>query len=105
MTDLLFYCIPWMQLRKRFVESPCIPLIIYIWQSEPRIFSPQVVIYIYCHHNFVYSWTAALPIKPAISQYGYENVKTVMCSSSMFSLFWIDWMWCIEVCEPYCWRL
>jgi len=102
MADLLFYCIPFMQMHKHFVESPYIPLIIYIWQSEPRIFSPLLPIYIYCHQNFVFSSTAALPIKPAILQYRFENVKTVICSSFTFSLFWIGWMWCIEVCEPYC---
>jgi len=72
-------------------------LFFYIQQSEPRIFSPLLLIYIYCHQSFVYSQTAALPIKPAISQYGFENVKKVMCSSFMFSLFWIGWRWCIEV--------
>jgi hypothetical protein len=73
----------------------------FLHTTEPRTFSPLLLIYV-CHQNFVYSWIAALPIKPAISRYGFENVKEVKCSSFMFSLFWIGWMWCIEVCDPYC---
>jgi hypothetical protein len=98
MADFLFYSILRMQSHKHFVESPYIPLIIYIWHSEPCVFSSMLVIYIDCHPNCVYSWTIALSTKPAISQYGFENVKTVTCSSFMFCLFWFGWMWCSSSC-------